>query len=445
MSILSRWSLLVSLLLSTLAWAGEGEIRFVETTVDLNSDGSALVLYQLQWWVKSGEMHGFYFEGNDRLKVGMAVDQAAALDGDGKRYRLDIRPMGGGKWDVLLADGAGVAAGRTLSYSLPFKTNFHQAGYLLPTTADDGRELVAFNWSPVQWDQAATQDHYTLKIITPFVLPADADPRALVDSEQLVLTEPWVNEQYRIDYQRGPKGRLLLLFHKTHPGNRFQMRVQFYMPAVWFSLTGPKSGTVATEGLSLADGIAAGPERPSIGLLGFGLFGLGAFYLLVRGKQRSVLRARSGLDQIRWENIDWTPPKLVLSEFRRPGKVCRNLSPLEAAFYLEIPFKTIVSAMLASLVREGFVEIASERPLRVQVRQQPDLIRMDAYERLLFASLEDDGELSQAELEALMNKAVRAIQTKAWDADIEATQTYYRQQVEAFVGAGDGDGGQPDD
>ena len=33
------------LMLSTAAQAGKGEIRFVETTVDLKADGSAVVLY----------------------------------------------------------------------------------------------------------------------------------------------------------------------------------------------------------------------------------------------------------------------------------------------------------------------------------------------------------------------------------------------------------------
>jgi hypothetical protein len=235
-----RSSLFLLLLLSFSAHAGKGEIDFVETTVDLKADGSAVVLYQVQWLVTSGEMHGFYFEGNGALKVGMAVDQAGAVDSLGNKFRLDLRKMSGGKWDVLLANGKGVPTGQTVTYNLPFRTNFYSAGYVGETTAEDGRELVYFNWAPAQWDEAGNQDHYTLKILTPYQLPdQQVDPRELVDAEQLVLTESWVNEKYLIDYQRGPNNRLLLVFHKNRPGNRFHMRVQFYLPASWFTLALP--------------------------------------------------------------------------------------------------------------------------------------------------------------------------------------------------------------
>ncbi|WP_419597128.1 hypothetical protein, partial [Thiolapillus sp.] len=375
----------------------------------------------------SGELHGFYFEGNDKLKVGMAVDQAGAVDSRGNKYRLDIRKLNRGKWDILLANGQGVPQGQTVTFNLPFRTDFHVAGYLGPTTADDGRELVYFNWAPVQWDEAANQDHYTLKILTPYMLPdKQVNPRQVVDSGRLVLTEPWVNEKYLIDYQRGPNNRLLIVFHKNNPGNRYHMRVQFYLPAGWFKLTArPVQRATAVPG--------RGESAGNSWLLVLGLAVIGAFFGVVKGKQRSMFKAREGLDEIRWENLDWTPPKLILSEFRKPGKVCKDLTPLEAAFYLEIPFKLIVSSMLNSMVLEGFLKIESESPLRVKVLQPPNLHELDEYEQLFYHSLADDGELSQAELEDLMNTAVKKVQLKAWDADIEATQEYYRKQVEDFI------------
>jgi len=262
-------------------------------------------------------------------------------------------------------------------------------------------------------------DHYTLKVITPYRLPGGANPRHVVESGRLILTEPWVNERYRIDYQRGPEERLLVLFHKENPPNRYQMRVQFYMPAGWFDLPAGKS---AVE----APGQQAARSDNGL-LLVAGLAVIAAFFGVVKGKQRSMLAARRGLDEIRWENLDWTPPKLILSEFRKPGKVCKELTPLEAAFYLEIPFKRILAAMLNAMVAEGFLEVASESPLRVKVLRRPDLESLDDYERLFYEALEDDGRLSQAELEALMNEAVKRVQLKAWDADVEATKAYYRE------------------
>lgn len=247
----------------------------------------------------------------------------------------------------------------------------------------------------------------------------------MVESGRLILTEPWVNERYRIDYQRGPEERLLVLFHKENPPNRYQMRVQFYMPAGWFDLPAGKS---AVE----APGQQAARSDNGL-LLVAGLAVIAAFFGVVKGKQRSMLAARRGLDEIRWENLDWTPPKLILSEFRKPGKVCKELTPLEAAFYLEIPFKRILAAMLNAMVAEGFLEVASESPLRVKVLRRPDLESLDDYERLFYEALEDDGRLSQAELEALMNEAVKRVQLKAWDADVEATKAYYREQVETYL------------
>lgn len=92
----SRSLALLFLLLTPLyGFAGKGEIHFVETSVDLQADGSAVVLYEIQWQVTSGEMHGFYFQGNDQLKVGMAKDQAGAIDSDGNQYALDLRKLSG--------------------------------------------------------------------------------------------------------------------------------------------------------------------------------------------------------------------------------------------------------------------------------------------------------------------------------------------------------------
>lgn len=160
---------------------------------------------------------------------------------------------------------------------------------------------------------------------------------------------------------------------------------------------------------------------------------LHGFYFLVIGKQRSMIAAHHGLEDVRWERLDWTPPKLILSNFRVPGKVCTDLTPLEAAFYMEIPFKRILSAMLESMVSEGYLKVIYTTPvLRVRVLSTPDLTQLDPYERMFFESIEDDGMLSQAELEALMNLAVENIQKKAWDCDVEATQQHYRGVIGDF-------------
>jgi len=201
------------------ATQGPGEISFVETSVDLRRDGSAVVLYTVQWSVVRGEFHGFYFEGNDRLAVRMAAAEAYAVDDRGQRYDLSISLVSEGRWDIVLAGGLGVSAGRQLTFVFAFATNFVDAGYVAPTTAEDGRRLAVFNWSPVEWNEARNQDHYTLSVLTPHVLQSGLDARQYVTENELVLTEPWVNEKFRIDYQRGEADRLRLVFHRDRPGN----------------------------------------------------------------------------------------------------------------------------------------------------------------------------------------------------------------------------------
>ena len=58
---------------------------------------------------------------------------------------------------------------------------------------------------------------------------------------------------------------------------------------------------------------------------------MAAYYFVVTAKHRSMVSAHRGLDAVRWEHLDWTPPKLILSNFRVPGKVCPDLTALEAA------------------------------------------------------------------------------------------------------------------
>jgi len=98
-----------------------------------------------------------------------------------------------------------------------------------------------------------------------------------------------------------------------------------------------------------------------------------------------------------------------------------------------VPVKRIIAGMLDSMIMEGFLSIQTTRPLRVNVDSKPDFDKLDRYEYLLYESFADDGELSQDELENLMNTAIEKIQEKAWDADVEATIKYYSEQMSAYI------------
>ena len=61
--------------------------------------------------------------------------------------------------------------------------------------------------------QPSPQDHYTLCILTPRLLPDDVGPGACVGRNGLILTDKRVSEEYRVDYQRCPEDRLLQIIH----------------------------------------------------------------------------------------------------------------------------------------------------------------------------------------------------------------------------------------
>jgi len=72
------------------AWAGSGEVVFVETGVELEPDGRAVVVYTVQWQVVTPELHGFYFSGNDRLEIIGWSPKSYAVDDFEHRYGLSI-------------------------------------------------------------------------------------------------------------------------------------------------------------------------------------------------------------------------------------------------------------------------------------------------------------------------------------------------------------------
>ena len=290
-----------------------------------------MVGYTVQYRVISGEMHGFYFSGNSRLEIDFIYDKCYALDDSGNKYGLSIKNVDSDKWDIILADGKGVSRGN-LTYFFYFNTDFSKAGYLAKTITDENQKLIVLNWSPVQWDEAYNQDHYSLEIITPFNLPANINNiREYIDQNKLILTEPWMNTEYRIDYKKSNTGKLKIIFYKKNPGNYFHMRTQFYMPQDWFDTT-IQEYVESNEEKSESE-ITPNIEDTKIFENKFKSFKSSVFiwisiifvifFIVILFKQRSMIKAHKSLDEIDWSKLDWTPPLLVLSQFQKPGKICR--------------------------------------------------------------------------------------------------------------------------
>ena len=181
-------------------------------------------------------------------------------------------------------------------------------------------------------------DHYTLTLHTPHVLPDVPNIPLHVSNTRSVLTEPWVNKQYLIDYRRDDKGRLAILFHKNKPGNRYHMRVQLYLPLEWFpALKALADGEREPDETATHDQGTASRQQPASDiseyfsslyrspefLIGAGLLALLSF-LLAWAKWRSLLAARRGLKDILWQDIEWTSPRLVVSDLTKKARLPRT-------------------------------------------------------------------------------------------------------------------------
>ncbi|MCJ7582809.1 MAG: hypothetical protein MUP98_20010, partial [Candidatus Aminicenantes bacterium] len=82
-SVLLVLGIILLLGLASIGEAGEGRLQFVETEVLLLPDGKASVEYVVRYQVISGEFHGFYFEGFDRLIPYFDRQNASAIDSKG--------------------------------------------------------------------------------------------------------------------------------------------------------------------------------------------------------------------------------------------------------------------------------------------------------------------------------------------------------------------------
>ena len=85
-----------------------------------------------------------------------------------------------------------------------------------------------------------------------------------------------------------------------------------------------------------------------------------------RQKHRSMIKAHQTLDQVQWARTDWEPPKIEIASFRKEGLIADNLDEFEAALFMGVPYKTILSVILSKLVAQGYLEELSSDPLRVR-------------------------------------------------------------------------------
>ncbi|MCZ7606839.1 MAG: hypothetical protein M5U25_12390 [Planctomycetota bacterium] len=335
-----RILLLILLLAPCALWAGSGHPVWCEVTINLQKDGKAGVEYAVKYEHDSGEFHGFYFTGPQIDDLDPVWDDAwglATLD-NGRTMPIE-RGFNSGKKTIQFANGAGISRGSAI-FKFRFATDFGRTGHLAQTTDPDGRKLVVFHWAPSEWDHAL--EHYTVYVRYPIEVSGDPRSPAFLDSVHF-RTEKWMNEQYRIDY-RNQNGRFEVLLHKDRMPAFGKMLVQQYVDAAVFEATfgaydpsrppvggGPGSSPYDYGPNYLEDGSAR------LLLIGIVVVLLLLFAGITYYKHRETRKARDSLDDVAWEAVEWVPPKIKLSTFRKPGKVCETLTPVEVAFSSSCP------------------------------------------------------------------------------------------------------------
>lgn len=416
-------------LLGSLAVAQQGHPVWSEVEVDLGADGRSSVTYMVRYQV-TGDLHGFYFSGPqiDRLEPVWDDGWGRATTSAGAEYGL-VRGRRGGRQTIELAGGAGVTTG-FVDFRFRFATDFARHGFLARTRDAEGLDLATFHWAPSTWDHAL--EHYTVRVRYP--VQVAGDPRGEEFLERVHFrTEEFMNSRYRIDYRQTDDGRFEVLLHAEDLPTDASFDIQQYVLA---SIFDPAAWQGAATGSGPAAPRSARSQQRSatnerLWAAAIGAIILLAFWFAFRRKHGEVRDALARIDDVSWAKVDWTPPQIELSTFRKPGKVCMDLTPVEVGFFLEIPYRRILSVMLQRLLQAGFLEVIRDEPLLVKVleRHPRDLAKLEDYEHAMVKAAADDGAFSKRELEELLDLVVEGIQKKSWDCDIEATKAHWREQI----------------
>ena len=81
------------------------------------------------------------------------MDRCFADLGSGKRVALDIKDLGSGKFDVVLANGKSFSGNAI--YMLNYGSDFSASGNIGFTDSKENGKLFYFDWAPVQWDECS--------------------------------------------------------------------------------------------------------------------------------------------------------------------------------------------------------------------------------------------------------------------------------------------------
>jgi len=425
------------------------KMDWVESEVILDRDGKARVSYAVRWTAAGGQLHGFYFEGFQETPV-FDPAGAYALDAAGNKYPLEINKVSDKKYDIILAEGGAFTSGQ-ITYFFRYAADLESSGNLTQTMSAEKR-LTVFNWAPVQWRDPMEHQAVTVR----FPVTASGEKPGAAFLEKIGFrTEKFVNERYLVDYplvkDSSGAGVFSARFFRRDLGSRYHFRIQVYLDAQYFGLKTMASGGLLKgpprrtgylpagekyyfnryfPGGMLAAVPAGRGEALFLIMILAAVFCVIPFFIMAV-KHRSMLTAQEGISSVNWDGVDWTPPKIQVSTFRKPGKVAADLTPIEAGVLLEMPVGELLSLIVANMERKGLLEIKAMEPLRVERRPRA-VASNDPYETVLLDSIKPDGTLDQSVVNETVKTIASGMEQKLWDADLAATKAYYKKTLDNY-------------
>ncbi|HNV70309.1 MAG TPA: hypothetical protein PKO06_11470, partial [Candidatus Ozemobacteraceae bacterium] len=412
---------LLALLLVTVVLAAGPRVdyQWVETNLALTANGHAIVTTKVRIAVLEGSMGGWDYQGVAGDPV-FATEHCLVLFADRSSHPVTVKPQANRLWAIDIADGTRIPAGTAATFVLTFTVNLLGSGHLgLSRAEKTGQEVIYLNWADPAFDEPL--EHRTVYVHFPHEV---SDPTAVNPDEwrRTILTEPFMNEYYRIDYraQRTDAGKLFLtqVLHRESVGTRESMRVQQYLPRAAFpGFRLPESSPSTPQPQGVIEGappssdigesesethrrrrelaesdpersFSTSPWRARFAAGGTVLFitYLALFSLYV--KRRRQLADLPKLRELSWEGENWEPPRIQVASFRKNGKVA-DLAILEAMLLLELPPIKLIACMVAQLEREGIVRVFAAKPLRLEILEKSRT--GDPYEQLLLDAVDADG------------------------------------------------------
>ncbi|MBN1268163.1 MAG: hypothetical protein JXB04_01125, partial [Kiritimatiellae bacterium] len=210
---------------------GGATFQWVEADVSLRPDFKATVMYSVCLRAE-GNLHGFYFQGAEEQVIFDEANARAFFNNNQDSLPIEIKPMRGNKWDIILADGRAIDSGDVI-YRFTYATDFAQSGHAGVTKSEFG-ELVYFNWAPVQWDSPL--QHYSVRVYYP--VHVTAEQFTLEEMNQFGFrTEKFMNKEYLISYYGQPFNNqrwLTVRLHKDKIPAHYHFRVQQYIDRGYF-------------------------------------------------------------------------------------------------------------------------------------------------------------------------------------------------------------------